>query len=536
MADLQRTGVALVAEGSQEFTQAMGRARGEVKAFGQDAQKQVSITKQIKNVWTEWNSAIALVERGLGAVRAVYNQTVGAATAYAEVIGSTSRALNIHADQASRVLQVMDDLGVSQGDFTSAARIALSQGVIPNIGGLADVSDHYLSLSSATERAAYAQQTFGRNWMAMTRVLEAGGAALRSMADGVEAGLVLTDEAIRQTERYRLSVDAMSDQWESFTVGMGTRVIPPLTTYLTALNKSMRAFGLYDPRRALAFFAELGAISRAQEAIDQMANLRDHAERLSEDLPRTGAVAGELWLTLNEGRNAGENAAAGLSAPIGPSQALRDALAGANTNLAGLIETFRTNMAWVTGGGLQLQAAAQQVIGAVQRGAITPEQADTLFRPIEAAALGLQEDIGAITMTDAARTMAEDWGGTWSAARTEIGRARDEIATIPEVVRSDILVAVRWQLYGPSGAPGGHGFQHGGAFTVGGPGGTDRSPVHFMATRGERVIVMPPQASPAGPSYSSIDSHDQRSLSVYGQDLSNPFLRNKLLNDWLAGN
>ena len=37
------------------------------------------------------------------------------------------------------------------------------------------------------------------------------------------------------------------------------------------------------------------------------------------------------------------------------------------------------------------------------------------------------------------------------------------------------------------------GFATGGAFTVGGTGGTDTTPVHFMATPGERVIVQTPE-------------------------------------------
>jgi len=46
-------------------------------------------------------------------------------------------------------------------------------------------------------------------------------------------------------------------------------------------------------------------------------------------------------------------------------------------------------------------------------------------------------------------------------------------------------------LFGP-------GFQHGGSFLVNGPGGTDRVPVRFMATRGERVTVDPVGASRGG--------------------------------------
>lgn len=45
---------------------------------------------------------------------------------------------------------------------------------------------------------------------------------------------------------------------------------------------------------------------------------------------------------------------------------------------------------------------------------------------------------------------------------------------------------------GPGGISGFPGFAHGGQFTVGGGGGTDTTPVNFMATRGERVTVETP--------------------------------------------
>jgi hypothetical protein len=42
------------------------------------------------------------------------------------------------------------------------------------------------------------------------------------------------------------------------------------------------------------------------------------------------------------------------------------------------------------------------------------------------------------------------------------------------------------------------GFATGGSFMVGGPGGTDKTPVGFMATRGERVTVETPDQQRRG--------------------------------------
>ena len=121
-----------------------------------------------------------------------------------------------------------------------------------------------------------------------------------------------------------------------------------------------------------------------------------------------------------------------------------------------------------------------------------------------------------------------------------IGLERDAIESLRDrnivVTVTTIRREIQYMLRaGQAGERGMAGFQHGGSFMVGGPGGADRSPVSFMATRGERVIVMPPQASPAGASYS--DSHDQRTnnVSIQGQDLSNPFVIKRLFDQMLQG-
>lgn len=51
-----------------------------------------------------------------------------------------------------------------------------------------------------------------------------------------------------------------------------------------------------------------------------------------------------------------------------------------------------------------------------------------------------------------------------------------------------------WESIGGAGGGGGggRGYATGGSFVVGGPGGTDNTPVSFMATRGERVTVETP--------------------------------------------
>jgi hypothetical protein len=206
-------------------------------------------------------------------------------------------------------------------------------------------------------------------------------------------------------------------------------------------------------------------------------------------------------------------------------EAARHAFGQVDTSLAGTIDNFRTQMAWIAGGGLELQTAADQIMAALQRGAITQEEADALFQPVEAAALGLQVDIGQITMSDAVSTMASDWGGDWGAARAQIQGARADILTIPEEVRSTIRVAVYYQIYGEGGVPGGRGGQHGLSFDVEGPSGTDQVPVNLALTRGEHVEVTPPgeQHGPQYPVTFNVYVNDRDDLQALEQSVMQIF-------------
>ena len=178
--------------------------------------------------------------------------------------------------------------------------------------------------------------------------------------------------------------------------------------------------------------------------------------------------------------------------------AAENAFGRVNTALAGTIQSMRDTAAWIAGGGLELETAAEQVNQQLMSGAITPEQADAMFQEIEAAALGLQVDIGQIAISDAQRTMVDDWGLSWGAARTTIQNARADILNLPARVRTQIAVDVSWNITQGSGGGPPPGGQYGLSGIVEGPSGTDKVPVTLMATAGERVTVTPEGQAPGG--------------------------------------
>ena len=515
--DLKKTGIQLVAQGSAEFNRAMAGARASVTDFGR--QSETGLAKAGRALEGAWGAAKEFAKgfgMAAGAVTALgfaLMSLVDDAVDYIAAAGQTARVLSISTEEASRSIQVVDDLGVSQQAYTAAMRIAVREGITPTTEGLAQMSDHYLSLQTTQERAAYAQSVLGRNWMEFSRVLDAGGDRIRAMSAGISQSLIVTGNAYRMVELYRISTDSLSDSWMAFKMVLSQHVLPTMTLGITRIALQMQ----YMEQGEGFIAAWAHAITTADAAIAQMTADLEAAmptlDQMPNPLDQMGSSLGNI------AANAG---AAGI------------AFDDLNVSIGDTIKGWMDQVAFLAAGGGDIQRAAQATHDALTAGRITPEEAQQIFGNLYAEAQNLSAELGDITPYEAARNIRDNLGVPFSEARAYVNEIRDTITNLP----SQRVIEIIFTYSGPQEPPT-HGrtwgYQHGGSFTVGGPGGADRSPVSFMATRGERVIVMPPQASPGASSYS--DSHDTRTnnVSIQGQDLSNPFVIRKLFDSWLQG-
>lgn len=172
------------------------------------------------------------VEKAFGYVKQAYNATVAVAQEYDQQVRDTMLATGGTAEETSKLIQVLDDLGVEYGTLKTALKIASKQGIEPNIESLARLSDAYLKLETPVERNQFLMKTFGRSGLDMARALEQGGASIRAMADSMEGGLILTQDNIAASEEYRKNVDNLSDAMKGLQVSIGNTAIPALNKYL----------------------------------------------------------------------------------------------------------------------------------------------------------------------------------------------------------------------------------------------------------------------------------------------------------------
>lgn len=141
------------------------------------------------------------------------------------------------AEATSRLVQTVDDAGISYETLTTAMKYAVKNGVEPNIKGLADLSDQYKKLKPGVEQGQFLLQKFGRSGLDMARFMDLGSASIQRMSQNTEVGLILNSKAIQQSEEYRINMDNLKDSWDGFVVTTGNQVIPVLNSAISYQNR-----------------------------------------------------------------------------------------------------------------------------------------------------------------------------------------------------------------------------------------------------------------------------------------------------------
>jgi len=178
---------------------------------------------------------VAAVTMGAAIVTGL-SKAKDAAQAYDQQVKELMLRTGGTAEETSRLIQTVDDAGISYETLSTAMRFAVKNGIEPNIESIARLSTEYLALNGPVERGQFLLDKFGRSGMDMARIMDMGGEAIMNMSEAVQQNLIVTDEAIRQSEEYRVNVDNLSDAWEGYKVLIGNEVIPVVSQQIGEIN------------------------------------------------------------------------------------------------------------------------------------------------------------------------------------------------------------------------------------------------------------------------------------------------------------
>lgn len=232
--------------GLSSFRTAVGEADGVMGKFKAGAGAAMESVKANAGALAMAGGA-ALVAFGVKAVSA-FQETALAAGAFSEAAG-------VSVENASRLREVSDDLGISADTTEGAIRkmnMAIANGKAPTKefadqivyakDGSVDSYESFINLATAigkikdpTERAKAAQETFGKSYGDIAEMMSMSAEDLRAKLNSVSEAKVISSKELDQARNYRDSMANLKDILEDFEVTIGSAVVPALTDLADAL-------------------------------------------------------------------------------------------------------------------------------------------------------------------------------------------------------------------------------------------------------------------------------------------------------------
>ena len=191
----------------------------------------------------------------IGTVTAVTGAVIGAAIAikgladhymeYGMQVRQVMTELGASAEEASKLIQVADDVAIGFETMVTAMRAAIRKGLQPTIEEIGNLSDAYLKLAPGIDRTKFLLDTFGRSGADIARIMELGSTKINEMGKSIEGtALLMTKEGVEAADKYRGMLDILNDRIEAVKLSMGEKVIPGMTGGLEDVIDTMDRFAI----------------------------------------------------------------------------------------------------------------------------------------------------------------------------------------------------------------------------------------------------------------------------------------------------
>lgn len=181
-------------------------------------------------------TAIGAVSGAATGLYKIIKDSVSVYVDYANAVRTVRDETTLTAEEASRVIQLMDDYKLSTEEVIKSQKFLAAQGKSLSVETLAEMSDAYVKLNTGSEKTNYLMQNLGRNGAKYAEVLSKGSEEIYAQADAISAKLILDDKALQKARNLELAQDNLNDSWMEYQLIIGSKVIPELDLLLRVLT------------------------------------------------------------------------------------------------------------------------------------------------------------------------------------------------------------------------------------------------------------------------------------------------------------
>jgi hypothetical protein len=266
----------------------MGKTTGKSKQQFKDANKELAnwkneLNKGVKSL-TGFNlAAIGVAGAVVGIVQGI-RKAINETVEYNFAISDMAAQTHTSTEEMSRLVQIAEDVRIGTGELTTLMKQLQQNGIVPSIENIAQLADEYAALDSAEKQTALLRSKGIRDWQTLGRLLKDGGDAIRANADAVKAGLIVTEESIKQTEDYYKAVDDLNDSWTALVHTLGNKAIPALTQTIELLQGEVKVRSDALRYRGMEVVAAREAAEALDNEAEQTQKVNEETEKLSGNL------------------------------------------------------------------------------------------------------------------------------------------------------------------------------------------------------------------------------------------------------------
>lgn len=200
---------------------------------------------------TGMNFASLGATAGIGLLVSEYRKAIIELQSYAKEVRTLTRDIGATPVEASKLIQVADDVEVSFESLKTAMVMANKQGIDVTIEGMSKLADKYVSIQNPLDRTRFLTDTFGRSGEAMGALMALGSEGIKKAGDEAERyGRILTEDDIQATEDFRIAADGLNDALGTLKDSLALDIIPALTDMLKVITPVVTAYndfkGLID--------------------------------------------------------------------------------------------------------------------------------------------------------------------------------------------------------------------------------------------------------------------------------------------------
>ena len=195
----------------------------------------------------------------------VLQNTVGELVTAATAVEKFRNQTGMTAEDSSRLLKVLDDLGISAGDVETAFKFAEKNGFQPSIQSLEDMQAKYQELNPGMERSQFLLSQFGKSGLTLQKFFETGDAAERLQE--VNKALLISDDNIKSVQEYKDNLNDLQDAWEALKISGGKVLLPIVVSITKATVDEMEANQAYTDQMAQNTETQRQAFGNRQEGV-----------------------------------------------------------------------------------------------------------------------------------------------------------------------------------------------------------------------------------------------------------------------------